>query len=127
MTVSVSLASSNNMAGSLNTDIGASHKLNLHNAATTILATMTYAAATGTVSTVAGAEAITYSEASYTDDETPAVAGTVSYATIATSADLEVVRFSDPTNELGLSSTSILTTEPVRVTTDVVVKLPNNT
>lgn len=127
MTVSIIQTSSNNMADSLNTDIGTIHKLNLHSAATTILATCTYAAAAGTVSTVAGAEAITYSEASYTDDETPANAGTVSYATIATSADAEIVRFTDPANELGLSSTSILTTEPVRVTADVVVKLPNST
>ncbi len=127
MTVTVSAASSNNQADSLNTDIGTSHKLNLHSAATTILATMTYSAASGTVSTVSGAEAITYSEANYTDDETPANAGTVSYATIATSGDTEVVRFSDPTTELSLSSTTIATDEPVRVTADVVVKQPDST
>jgi hypothetical protein len=115
------------MADSLNTDIGTSHKLNLHNSGDTILATMTYSAASGVVSTVTGAESITYSEANYTDDETPAVAGTVSYATIATSGDVERVRFTDPTTELGLSSTTIATDEPVRVTVDVVVQLPDST
>ena len=127
MTVSVAQTYSNNMADSLNSDIGNSHKLNLYDSGDTLLATMTYAAATGTVSTVSGAEAITYSETSYTDDETPASAGTCSYATIATSADAEVVRFTDPENELGLTSTSIQTNQPVRVTTDVVVKLPDST
>ncbi len=127
MTVTVSQTHSNNMADSLNSDIGTSHKLNLHDSGDTVLATMTYSAATGTVSTVSGAEAITYSEANYTDDETPANAGTVSYATIATSGDVEVVRFTNPTTELGLSSTTIATDEPVRVTTDVVVKLPDST
>lgn len=128
MTVSITQVSSNAMADELNeTQIGASHKLNLHNVSDTILATVTYAASNGVVSTVTGAEAITYSEASYTDDETPASAGTVSYATIATSLDVEVIRFTDPTTELGLSSLSIQTNEPVRVTADVVVKLPDNT
>lgn len=115
------------MADSLNSDIGTSHTLNLYSAADLLLATMTYSAATGTVSTVTGAEAITYSEANYTDDETPGNAGTVSYATIATSGATERVRFTNPTSELGLSSTTIATDEPVRVTTDVVVRLPNST
>lgn len=128
MTVTVSQVPSNAMADELNENqIGVSHKLNLHNVSDTVLATMTYAASNGVVGTVSGAEAITYSEASYTDDETPANAGTVSYATIATSGDVERVRFSDPTTELSLSSTTIATDEPVRVTTDVVVKLPNST
>ncbi len=127
MTVTVSATSSNNQADSLNTDIGTSHKLNLFDSGDTLLATMTYSAASGVVSTVSGAEAITYSEANYTDDETPVSAGTVSYATIATSGDTEVVRFSDPTTELSLSSTTIATDEPVRVTTDVVVKQPDST
>jgi hypothetical protein len=127
MTVTVSQASSNNMADSLNSDIGTGHKLNLYDSGDTLLATMTYSAASGVVSTVSGAEVITYSEANYTDDETPGNAGTVSYATIATSGDTEVVRFSDPTNELGLSSTTIQTDQPVRVTTDVVIQMPDST
>ena len=56
-------------------------------------------------------------------------AGTVSYAVIRRMAATarEVIRFTDPTNELGLSSLTIQTDEPVRVTTDVIVKLPNST
>ena len=126
MTVTVAQTYSNNMADSLNSDIGTSHKLKLYTAADALLATMTYSAATGTVSTVSGAEAITYSEANYTD-ESSATAGTVSYAIITTSADAEVVRFSDPTTELSLSSTSIGSGDAVNVTADVVVKLPNST
>lgn len=127
MTVTVAQTYANNMADSLNSDIGTSHKLKLYDSGDTLLATMTYSAATGTVSTVSGAEAITYSEANYTDDETPASAGTCSYATIETSADAEVIRFTSPTTELGLTSASIQTDQPVRVTTDVVVKLPDST
>jgi len=128
MTVTVSSTASNAMADELNENqIGASHKLNLHASDDTVLATLVYAASNGVVGTVSGAEAITYDEGNYTDDETPANAGTCTYATIATSADAEVVRFTDPTNELGLSSTTIATDEPVRVTTDVVVKLPDST
>jgi len=127
MTVTVSAASSNNMADSLNSDIGTSHKLNFYTSGDVLLATCTYSAASGVVSTDTGAEVITYSEANYTDDETPVSAGTISYATIATSADLEVVRFSDPTNEVGLTSTSVQTDEPVRVTADIVVRMPDST
>jgi hypothetical protein len=118
------------MADDLNENsIGASHELRLYDSGDVLLATMTYAASNGVVSTVSGAEAITYSEASYTDDETPGNAGTVSYATIQRTAATarEVVRFTDPTTELSLSSTTIATDEPVRVTTDVVVKLPTST
>ncbi len=128
MTVTVGATPSNAMADELNeTQISTSHKLNLHNSSDTILATMNYAASNGVVSTVSGAEAITYAESSYTDDETPANAGTVSYATIATSGNVEMVRFTDPETELGLTSTTIATDEPVRVTTDIVVKLPDST
>jgi len=130
MTVSIDATSSNTMADDLNENsIGVSHELRLYDSGDVNLATMVYSAANGVVSTSAGAEVITYDEANYTDDETPASAGTVSYATIRRTAATarEVVRFTDPTNELGLSSTSILTTEPVRITTDVVVKLPDST
>ena len=127
MTVTVSTASSNNMADSLNSDIGTSHELNFYDVTDVLLATCTYSAASGVVSTSAGAEVITWSEANYTDDLTPGNAGTISYATIETSASLEVIRFSDPTNEIGLTSTSVLTTEPVRVTADIVFKMPNST
>jgi len=127
MTVSVSAASSNNMADSLNSDIGNSHKLNFHNSGDTILATCTYSAAGGVVTTATGAEVITWDEGNYTDDLTPANAGTISYATIATSGDTEVIRFSAPTTEIGLTSTSVQTDEPVRVTADIVFRMPDST
>ena len=130
MTVSIDTLSSNSMADDLNENsIGVSHELRLYDSGDTLLSTLTYAASNGVVSTSGGAEVITYSEASYTDDETPAADGTVSYATIrrTVATAREVVRFSDPTTELSLSSLNILTTEPVRVTADVVVKLPNST
>jgi hypothetical protein len=128
MTVTVDTTSSNAMADTLNTEIGANHELRLYDGTDTLLAQMVFSGS-ATVSTVSGAEALTYSEASYTDDETPVAAGTCTYATIRRMAATarEVVRFSDPTTELSLSSTSILTTEPVRVTADVVVKLPAST
>ena len=130
MTVTVDSVSSNTMADDLNgaTSIGAGHELRLYSSGDVLLAQMAYTGS-GVVSTSGGAEVITYSEANYTDDETPVAAGTASYATIHRMAVTarEVVRFTDPTTELGLSSTAILTTEPVRVTTDVVVKLPAST
>jgi len=114
------------MADSLNADIGISHLLKLYDSGDNELATMTYSAALAIVGTVSGAEALTYDEANYTD-EADANAGTVSYAVIQTSGLLEVVRFSDPTNELNLSSLIIAAGDAVNVTADVVVKLPNNT
>lgn len=126
MTVSVALANSNNMADSLNTDIGTAHLLKLFSSGDVELATMTYSAASAVVSTVSGAEALTYDEANYTD-ESDANAGTVSYAVIQTSGATEVIRFTDPTNELSLSSLNIGAGDDVNVTADVVVKLPDNT
>lgn len=128
MTVTVDQTSSNAQADTLNTEIGANHELRLYSSGDTLLAQMVFSGS-ATVSTVSGAEALTYSESSYTDDETPVSAGTVSYATIRRMAATarEVVRFTDPTNELGLSGLAILTDEPVRVTVDVVVKLPDST
>ena len=126
MTVSVTTLSSNLMADTLNTAIGTAHKLKLWSSGDAELATMTYSAASAVVSTVGGAEALTYSEANYTD-EAAANAGTVSYATIETSGGTEQIRFTDPTNELSLSSLTIDAGDDVNVTSDVVVKLPNNT
>ena len=128
MTVTIDQVSSNAQADTLNTEIAANHELRLYNSGNTLLAQMVFSGS-ATVSTVSGAEALTYSESSYTDDETPVSSGTVSYATIRRIAATarEVVRFTDPTNELSLSSLSILTNEPVRVTANVVVKLPNST
>ena len=127
MTVSISATESDNMADVLSANIGNSAKLKLHDVSDTVLATLTYAASAGVVGVTAGAASITWAETSWTDDETPANAGTCTYCTITTSADTEVIRFTDPTTELGLSSTTIATDEPVRCTTDVVVKLPDST
>ncbi len=88
--------------------------------------TVTVSAANGVVSTVSGAEAITYDEANYTD-ESSANAGTVDYAVIQTSGSTEIVRFTDPSTELSLSSTNISAGDDVNVTADVVVKLPDST
>jgi len=126
MTVSVSQTQSNLMADALNTAIGTSHKLILFTSGDAELATMTYSAASATVSTVSGAESLTYDEANYTD-ESSGNAGTVSYAVIQTSGSAEVVRFTDPSTELSLSSLSIGAGDAVNVTSDVVVKLPDNT
>lgn len=126
MTVSVSQVSSNNMADSLNTDIGTGHLLRLYNAADAELATMTYSAASAVVSTVTGAEVLTWSEANYTD-EASANAGTVSYATIETSGGTERIRFTDPSSELSLSSLVLDAGDDVNVTADVVVRLPDST
>ena len=126
MTVSISQTQSNTLADTLNTAIGTAHLLKLFTVGDAELATLTYAAASATVSTVSGAEALTYSEASYTD-EAAANAGTVNYAVIQTSGAVEVVRFSDPTTELSLSSLTIGAGDAVQVTADVVVKLPQST
>lgn len=126
MTVTVTTLTSNLMADTLNTAIGTSHLLKLFTSGDAELATMTYSAASAVVSTVGGAEVLTYDEANYTD-EASANAGTVSYAVIQTSGASEQIRFSDPTTELSLSSLSISAGDDVNVTADVVVKLPNST
>jgi len=126
MTVTVTALTSNLMADTLNTAIGTGHLLKLFSAADGELATMTYSAASAVVSTVTGAEVLTWSEANYTD-EAAANAGTVSYAVIQTSGASEQIRFSDPTNELSLSSLTLSAGDDVNVTADVVVRLPSST
>lgn len=126
MTVSVSATPSNAMADTLNSEIGTAHKLKLWSSSDTELATMTYSAASAVVSTVTGAEVLTWDEGNYTD-EASANAGTVSYATIETSGGTEQIRFSDPTNELSLSSLTLSAGDDVNVTADVVVRLPDST
>ena len=126
MTVNVTVLTSNLMADTLNTAIGTAHKLKLWTVGDAELATMTYSAASAVVSTVTGAEVLTWDEANYTD-EASGNAGTVNYATIETSGGTEQIRFSDPTNELSLSSLSIGAGDAVNVTADVVVRLPDST
>ena len=125
MTVSVSQTQSNLMADTLNTAIGANHLLKLFTVGDAELATLTFSGS-ATVSTVSGAEALTYAFGSYAN-ETNANAGTVNYAVIQTSAAAEVVRFSDPSTELSLSSLVIEAGDDVNATADVVVKLADNT
>lgn len=126
MTVSVTALTSNLMADTLNTAIGTAHKLKLWTSGDAELATMTYSAASAVVSTVTGAEVLTWAEGNYTD-EAAANAGTVSYATIETSGGTEQIRFTDPSTELSLSSLSIGAGDAVNVTADVVVRMPNST
>ena len=126
MTVSVTPLTSNLMADTLNTAIGTSHKLKLWTSGDAELATMTYSAAEAIVTTVTGAEVLTWDEGNYTDEAT-ANAGTVSYATIETSGGTEQIRFTDPSTELSLSSLAITAGDAVNVTADVVVRLPNST
>ena len=126
MTVTVSATPSNLMADTLNTAIGTAHLLKLFTSGDSELATMTYSAAEAVVSTVSGAEVLTWDEGNYTDEAT-ANAGTVSYAVIQTSGAVEIIRFTDPATELSLSSLSISASDAVNVTADVVLKLPNST
>ena len=126
MTVSVGATPSNSMADTLNTAVGTAHLLKLFSSGDAELATMTYSAASAVVSTVSGAEVLTWDEGNYTDEAT-GNAGTVSYAVIQTSATAEIIRFSDPANELSLSSLTIGAGDAVNVTADVVVKLPDST
>lgn len=126
MTVTVTALTSNLMADTLNTAIGTSHKLKLWTSGDAELATMTYTSSAAVVTTVTGAEVLTWAEGSYTD-EAAANVGTVSYATIETSGGTEQIRFTDPTNELSLSSLSLSAGDDVNVTADVVLRLPDST
>ena len=126
MTVTVHATPSDSMADTLNSAIGNSHLLKLFTSGDAELATMTYSAAGAVVGVVGGAAALTYDEGNYTD-EANANAGTVSYAVIQTSGSAEMIRFSDPSTELSLSSTTIGAGDDVSVTADVVIKLPTST
>ena len=125
MATTVAILASDNMMDSLNTDIGVSHKLILFTSGDVEVATMTYSAASGAVG-VANPIDLTYAHANYTDDAT-ATGGTVNYAVIQTSGSVERVRFSDPTNDISLSSLSITAGDTVDVNTDVVIQMPNHT
>jgi hypothetical protein len=127
MTVNVTALTSNLMADTLNTAIGDAHLLKLFTSGDAELATMTYSAASAVVSTVTGAEVLTWDESNYTD-EAAANSGTVSYAVIQNATGpVEHIRFSDPSTELSLSSLSISAGDAVNVIADVVVRLPDST
>ena len=49
-------------------------------------------------------------------DDTNATGGTVSYCVLATSLDAEIIRFTDPVNDIGLSSASVTASDTVSVT-----------
>lgn len=126
MATTVSSVSSDNMADSLNTDIGTSHILRLYTALDAEVATMTYSAALAAVG-VANPITLTWAHGNYTDD-TSATGGEVGYAVIRNSGDTaERVRFSDPVNDIGLSSTTITAGDTVDVNVDIVVQMPNHT
>ena len=125
MATTVSQTTSNSMADTLNTAIGTSHELRFYTAANALLATCTYAASSGGLSTVGGKEVITFTHGNYTDDASP-TAGTVSYATIHQGVN-EIVRFSDPVNDIGLSSTTISSPGTVDVNANIVIEMPAHT
>ena len=125
MATTLTSVSSDNMMDSLNTDIGTSHLLKLFTSGDAELATMTYTSSSGVVGSGNPID-LTYAEGSYTDEAT-ANAGTVDYAVIQTSGGVERVRFSDPVNDIGLSSVSISGGDAVNVTTNIVIKMPNHT
>jgi len=126
MATTVSSVSSDNMADSLNTDVGTSHQLVLYTSGDVEVATMTYSAALAAVG-VGNPIDLTWAHGNYTDD-TSATGGTVSYAAIETTGGAaERIRFSDPTNDIGLSSLSITAADTVDVDTDIVVQMPSHT
>ena len=126
MATTVSSVSSDNMADSLNTDIGVSHLLVLYTSGDVEVATMTYSAALGAVG-VANPITLTWAHGNYTDDIS-ATGGTVSYATIETTGGAaERVRFSDPVNDIGLSSLDITAGDTVDVNVDIVIQMANHT
>ena len=57
-------------------------------------------------------------------DETNATAGTVGYSVLATSANVEIIRFTDPVNDIGLSNATLSTGQTVTVTS-LSVTVPN--
>jgi len=83
----------------------------------------------GVPSTDTGTRILTYAESSYEDDETPASAGTMSYGTIrrmaATARPIVRITGADLTNIV--TSTAVQTDEPVRVTSDIILKMPAST
>lgn len=125
MATTLTSVSSDNMADSLNTDIGTSHKLILYTSGDVEVATMTYSAASAVVGS-GNPIVLTWAHGNYTDDPS-ATGGTVSYAVIQTSGSTERVRFSDPTNDISLSSASITAGDTVDVNADIVFQMPNHT
>jgi len=125
MATTVAILASDNMMDSLNTDIGTSHKLILFTSGDVEVATMTYSAASGVVGSSNPID-LTYAHANYTDD-TSATGGTVNYAVIQTSGSAEKIRFSDPTNDISLSSLTITAGDTVDVNADIVIQMPNHT
>lgn len=125
MATTVSSVSSDNMADSLNSDIGTDHLLKLFTVGDAELATMTYSAALGTVG-AGNPITLTYAHGNY-NDEASANAGTVDYAVIQTSGTTERVRFSDPVNDIGLSSVTIAGGDTVDVNVDIVIQMPSHT
>jgi len=125
MATTIASTVSTNMTDELNTDIGTSHLLKLFTSGDDELATMTYSAANGVVGSANPID-LTFAHGNYTD-ETNANAGTVNYAVIQTSGAEERVRFSDPTNDISLSSLSLNAGDTVDVNADIVIQMPNHT
>lgn len=126
MATTLTALQSDNMAESLNTDIGTTHKLIGFTSGDVEVFTCTYSAASGAVQSVSNPATLTYAHTNYTDDAT-ATGGEVNYAVIQTSGSAEMVRFSDPTNDISLSSLSITAGDTVDVNAHIVIQMPNHT
>ena len=125
MAITLTAAQSDNMADSLNTDIGTSHILRLFTSGDVEVARADYSAASAVVGS-ANPITLTYAHGNYTDDA-DAAGGVVDYAVIQTSGGAERVRFSDPVNDIGLSSATITALDPVDVNVDIVIQMANHT
>jgi len=99
------------IADAIVTALGASLKLKHYTSADSLLATHTGGTATKNTATSPDSVDITGLA-----DETNATAGTVGYSILTTSADVEVIRFTDPVNDIGLSNATFSTGQTVTVT-----------
>lgn len=98
------------IADDIVTRLGASLKLKHYTSGDALLATHTGGTATKNTTTSPDSVDITTLA-----DETNATAGTVGYSILTTSADVEVIRFTDPVNDIGLSSATLSSGQTVTV------------
>jgi hypothetical protein len=106
-----STALESGIADAIVTALGASLKLKHYTSADALLATHTTGTATKNTGTSPDSVDITG-----LTDETNATAGTVGYSILTTSADVEIIRFTDPGTDIGLSSTTFTSGQTVSVT-----------
>lgn len=101
------------IADAIVTALGANCKLKHYTSGDALLATHTTGTATKNTGTSPHSVDITG-----LTDESSATAGTVGYSILTTSADVEIIRFTDPTNtnDIGLSSATFTNGQTVSVT-----------